>query len=178
MMEVLNFLSVCVIPLLIFYIVGTGILNRRPVFEDFTEGAKGGFRIIVDIAPTIVGLIVAVGVLRTSGTLDLLSELLSPIADLLHIPTELLPLSMVKMFSASGANGLLFDLFKEYGTDSFIGMTASILLSCTETLFYTISVYFMSVGVGKARWTIPAGIVIAIFSLFVSVWIAGNMLAA
>lgn len=175
MMNLFEFLSVCLIPLLIFYIIGNGIVNKRPVFEDFTEGAKNGFQIIVDIAPTIVGLIVAVGVLRTSGTLDLISELLSPIADLFQIPTELLPLSIVKMFSASGANGLLFDVFKEYGTDSNIGFAASVLLSCTETLFYTVSLYFMSIGVGKARWTVPAGIVIAIFSLFISVWIAGNV---
>ena len=172
MSSLLDFLSISMIPLLIFYIIGNGILNKRPVFEDFTEGAKSGFQIIVDIAPTIVGLIVAVGVLRTSGTLELMGGLLSPIAELFHIPSELLPLSIVKMFSASGANGLLFDIFKEYGTDSFIGFSSSVLLSCTETLFYTVSVYFMSVGISKSRWTIPAGIMIALFSLLGSVWIA------
>ncbi|MBQ9983391.1 MAG: spore maturation protein [Lachnospiraceae bacterium] len=172
MMNVLNYLSVSMIPLLIFLIVINGVLNKRAVFEDFTEGAKNGFQIIVEIAPTIVGLIVAVGVLRTSGALDLLSEILSPAARVLCIPQELLPVSIVKMFSASGANGLLFDLFKEHGTDSVIGFTASVLLSCTETLFYTVSVYFMSVGIGKSRWTVPAGIGIAVFSLFISVWIA------
>ncbi len=175
MMQILDFLSVCMIPLLIFFIVGNGILSKRPVFEDFTDGAKNGFQIILDIAPTIVGLIVAVGVLRTSGTLDLMSELLSPLANILHIPTELLPLSIVKMFSASGANSLLVDIFKEYGTDSFIGFSASVLLSCTETLFYTVSVYFMSVGISKSRWTVPTGIIVAICSLFISVWIAGNV---
>ncbi|MBO5087248.1 MAG: spore maturation protein [Lachnospiraceae bacterium] len=174
-MNILDFLSVSMIPLLVFYIVGNGILNKRPVFEDFTEGAKNGFQIIIEIAPTIVGLIVAVGVLRTSGTLDLISGALSPLADLFHIPTEILPLSIVKMFSASGANGLLFDIFKEFGTDSHIGFSASVLLSCTETLFYTVSLYFMSVGVGKSRWTVPAGIIIAIFSLFISVWVAESM---
>ena len=174
-MNVLDFLSVCMIPLLIFFVVGNGILNKRPVFEDFTEGAKNGFQIIIEIAPTIVGLIVAVGVLRTSGTLELISELLSPVAKVFQIPTELLPLSIVKMFSASGANGLLFDIFKEFGTDSHIGFSASVLLSCTETLFYTVSLYFMSVGVSKSRWTVPAGLCIAVLSLFVSVWIAGHV---
>lgn len=174
MQSLLDFLSVCMIPMLIFYIVGTGIVNKRPVFEDFTEGAKNGFQIIFEIAPTIVGLIVAVGVLRTSGTLDLISEWLSPVAAFFQIPTELLPLSIIKMFSASGANGLLFDIFKEFGTDTVVGFSASILLSCTETLFYTVSLYFMSVGISKSRWTIPVGILIAVFSVFVSVWIAGN----
>lgn len=176
MIKMLDFLSVCMIPLLIFCIVGSGVVNKRPVFEDFTEGATNGLKIIVEIAPTIIGLIVAVGVLRTSGTLDLISQWVKPLADLFSIPAELLPLSIVKMFSASGANGLLFDIFKEYGTDSVIGFSASVLLSCTETLFYTVSVYFMSVGIGKTRWTIPVGIVIAIFSLFLSVWVAGNII--
>ncbi len=171
-MNLLDFLSVCMIPLLIFYIVGNGVVQKRPVFEDFTEGAKNGFQIVVEIAPTIVGLIVGVGVLRTSGTLDLIGNTLSPFATLFHIPTEIIPLSIVKMFSASGANGLLFDLFKEFGTDSQIGFSASVLLSCTETLFYTISLYFMSAGISKSRWTVPAGVLIAIVSLFVSVWVA------
>ena len=173
MIQILDFLSVFIIPLVIFYIIGYGIINKKPVFEDFVEGGKQGFQIILDIAPTIVGLIVAVGVLRTSGTLDLISEMLKPFASMIHIPVEILPVSIIKMFSASGANGLLFDLFKEFGTDSFIGISASILLSCTETLFYTVSVYFMSIGISKSRWTVPCGIIIAMASLILSVWIAG-----
>lgn len=173
MIQILDFLSIFIIPLVIFYIIGYGIINKKPVFEDFVEGGKQGFQIILDIAPTIVGLIVAVGVLRTSGTLDLISEMLKPFASMIHIPVEILPVSIIKMFSASGANGLLFDLFKEFGTDSFIGILASILLSCTETLFYTVSVYFMSVGISKSRWTVPCGIIISMASLVLSVWIAG-----
>ncbi len=172
-MQILDFLSVSMIPILIFYIVLNGVMNKRPVFEDFTLGAKDGLQIIIDIAPTIIGLLVAVGVLRTSGALELIGNIFSPLADFLHIPSQLIPLSVVKMFSASGANGLLFDIFKEYGTDSLIGFAASILLSCTETLFYTLSLYFMSVGIKNSRWTVPVGIFIAVISLFVSVWIAG-----
>lgn len=175
MIQILDFLSVFMIPLVIFYIIGYGIINKKPVFEDFVEGGKQGFQIVLDIAPTIVGLLVAVGVLRSSGALDLISEILKPFASLVDIPVEILPVSIIKMFSASGANGLLFDLFKKFGTDSFIGMSASILLSCTETLFYTVSVYFMSVGISKSRWMIPCGILIAVVSLIISVWIAGTM---
>ena len=173
MIKFLDFLSMVIIPFVIFYIIGYVVINKKPVFEDFVEGGKQGFQIILNIAPTIVGLIVAVGVLRTSGTLDLISNLLKPLASLIHIPVEIIPISLIKMFSASGANGLLFDLFKEFGTDSLVGMTASILLSCTETLFYTVSVYFMSIGISKSRWTVPGGIIIAIASFILSVWIAG-----
>ncbi|MCM1180990.1 MAG: spore maturation protein [Clostridium sp.] len=128
---------------------------------------------MAEIAPTIIGLIVAIGVFRNSGALDLLCKLLSPITDFFHIPAALLPLSVLKSFSASGANGLLFDIFKTYGTDSYIGFAASILLSCTETLFYTVSVYYMSVDIKKTRWTIFAGIIIAFASLLISLSMAG-----
>ncbi len=171
-MKILNFLSIFLIPFVIFYILIYGILHKKPVFELFIKGGKQGFYTVLEIAPTIVGLLIAVGVFRSSGALDLLCEFIAPLGSLLHIPAPILPLSILKMFSASGANGLLFDLFKTYGTDSFIGFTASILLSCTETLFYTISIYFMSIDIQKTKWTIPVGICIAALSLFISTFIA------
>ena len=167
-MLLLNFLSILLIPFVIFYIIIYGLLQKKPIFELFIKGGRQGFHTVFEIAPTIVGLLVAIGVFRNSGALDILCNFLTPLGTFLHLPSPILPLSILKMFSASGANGLLFDLFKTYGTDSYIGFTASILLSCTETLFYTISVYCMSIDVKKTRWIIPSGIVITVFSLFVS----------
>lgn len=175
MMRFFDFLSSFLIPFVVFYIVAYGFFQKKSVFEEFIAGGKRGFLIVAEIAPTIVGLIVAVGVLRVSGTLDLFCALLQPVAGLIHIPVDLLPVSIVKLFSASGANGLLFDLFKQYGTDSQVGLTASILLSCTETLFYTISVYCMSIGVHKTRWLVPAGLIIAGISLLISVQLTNWM---
>jgi len=171
-MKLLNFLSVFLIPFVLFYILIYGLFQKKPVFELFIKGGKQGFHTVFEIAPTIIGLLIAVGVFRSSGALDILCKLISPIGALFHIPAPILPLSILKMFSASGANGLLFDLFKTYGTDSYIGFTASILLSCTETLFYTISIYYMSVDIKKTKWTIPVGLCIALLSLFVSAFIA------
>ncbi|MGN0438681.1 MAG: spore maturation protein [Lachnospiraceae bacterium] len=172
MLKVIDFLSVFLIPVIIMLVVAGGILSHRPVFQDFIKGAKKGFEIVISIAPTIIGLFVAVGILRESGTLDLLCDLSKPVADVLHLPVEILPVSIIKMFSSSSANGLLFDLFKKYGTDSYIGLSASILLSCTETLFYTISVYFMAVGIRKSKWVIPVGIISMVIGIFASVFIA------
>ena len=171
-MRIIEFISAFMIPFVIFYIVGFGVLHKCSVFETFLEGCKNGFHIVLEIAPTIVGLFVAIGILRTSGALDFICKELSFLSGIIHIPVEIIPVSIVKLFSSSAANGLLFDLFKSYGPDSFIGMTASILLSCTETLFYTISVYFMSIGVRKCGWTIPVGIFIVFLSVMISVWIA------
>ncbi|MDO5154377.1 MAG: spore maturation protein [Eubacteriales bacterium] len=171
-MHFFNFISVFLIPFVIFYIVVDALLYKKPVFELFIKGGKQGLLTVYHIAPTIIGLLVAVGIFRNSGALDMLCHFLEPVTKFLHIPSALLPLSFLKTVSASGANGLLFDIFKTYGTDSYIGFSASILLSCTETLFYTISVYYMSIQIKKSRWTIPVGIFIATCSLFISLYIS------
>lgn len=173
MLKLLNFFSVFLIPVVILGIVVYALMKKRPVFQDFINGGRKGFEIVIDIAPTIIGLFVAIGILRDSGTLDLLCKLTKPVAEAIHLPVELLPISIIKMFSSSSANGLLFDLFKEFGTDSYIGMSASILLSCTETLFYTMSVYFMSIGIHKTKWVIPVGIISMVVGVIASVCIAG-----
>ena len=121
------------------------------VYDTFIKGAKSGFFTVIKIMPTLVGLMVAVGILRASGFLDFLSDLLGNITEEVGFPGELMPLTVVKMFSSSAATGLLLDLFKEHGTDSYIGLIGSISMSCTETIFYTMSVYFMTAKVQDLR---------------------------
>jgi len=166
-------LSSFMIPLIIFYMIGYGILNREKVYDIFIDGVKEGFRIVVGIAPTLVGLMVAIGVVRNSGALELLARLLTPIGNLLRIPAEIIPLILVRLFSTSAANGLVFDIFKEYGTDSQMGLLASIIMSCTESIFYIMSVYFLSVKVKKTRWTFAGGMLATLAGVVASVIIAG-----
>ena len=128
---------------------------------------------MVGIAPALVGLMVAVGVVRNSGALELLAGLLTPIGNLLRIPAEIIPLILVRLFSTSAANGLVFDIFKEYGTDSQMGLLASIIMSCTESIFYIMSVYFLSVKVKKTRWTFAGGMLATLAGVVASVIIAG-----
>lgn len=170
-MKLISYLSLFLIPLVIFYIILYALFQKKPVFELFLKGAKQGLSTVWEIAPSIIGLLAAVGIFRVSGALDLFCSLLKPLEKMLPFPIQVLPLAILKLFSASGANALLFDIYKTYGTDSYIGFTASILLCCTETLFYTISIYFMSVGIKKTRWTIPVGIILALVSLILSAWI-------
>lgn len=174
-MKLFIFLSEIIIPLMIFSIVGYGILNRQPVYEEFIEGAKDGCKTVIGILPTLVGLMVAVGILRASGFLDMLSALLSPIMNLVHFPVELLPIGLVKMFSSSASTGLLLDIYKEYGTDSFIGRAASLMLSSTETIFYTMSIYFMSVKVKKGRYTLAGALLASLAGIVCSVLLAREM---
>lgn len=175
-MSILMYLSDLMIPLLIFCIVGLGILKRRDVYNDFIKGAKDGMKTVVDIMPTLIGLMVGVGVLRSSGFLNFLSQKLSCITDVINFPGELVPLAMVKMFSSSAATGLLLDIFKEHGTDSYIGLIASLMLSCTETIFYTMSVYFVAAKVTKTKWTLKGALISTLVGIVASVVLAGIMM--
>ena len=169
-MRFLLFLSDTIIPILIVWIVAYGLVNRRPVYEDFIAGAKDGFATVLGILPTLIGLMVAVGVLRASGFLEFIGNLLSAFIPDEVYPGELLPLSLTKMFSSSASVGLLLDIFKEYGADSFLGRTASVMMSSTETVFYTLSVYFMSVNIKKSRYTVAGALVCTIAGLFASIF--------
>lgn len=172
-MELLLFLSEFMVPLVIFYIVGFGVLAKRPVFDDFLKGAEEGIKTVAGVLPTLIGLMTAVGVLRASGFLGWLAEVLEIPAGFLHIPVPVVPVLLVRMVSNSAATGLVLDIFKEYGPDSLIGMMVSILMGCTETLFYTMSVYFMSVGIRKTRWTLPGALAATAAGAAASILIAG-----
>lgn len=174
-MQFLLFLSESIIPLVIFLIVTYGLLNRQNVYQNFLKGAKDGFFTVIDILPTLVGLMTAVGILRASGFFDFLSGILKNLMGPLHFPTELIPVAIVKMFSSSAATGLLLDLFKTHGTDSFIGLCASIMMSCTETIFYTMSIYFMHIHVKKTRFTLAGALFATISGIAASIFLASLM---
>lgn len=171
-MKLLVYISDYIIPFTILSIVLCGIANKVSVYDSFIKGAKRGFFTVFKIMPTLVGLMVAVGILRTSGFLNFLSEIIGHFSEHIGFPGALVPLSIVKMFSSSAATGLLLDLFKEFGTDSFIGKAASISMACTETIFYTCSVYFMTAKVTKTRWTIPGALIATFAGLFASILLA------
>lgn len=157
-MKFILYISTYLVPLVLFYIVGFAFLSKRPVFDDFIDGAKKGMKTVVQIMPTLIGLMTAVGVLRASGFLDFLSGILEKPAALFQIPGEIVPVILVRLVSSSAATGLLLDIFKNYGPDSYLGMMVSILESCTETVFYTMSVYFMTAKVTKTRWTLAGAL--------------------
>lgn len=172
-MKFLIFLSEAMVPLMIFYIVGFGLLSGRPVLDDFIDGAKDGMKTVAGILPTLVGLLVSVGVLRASGFLDFLGELLQMPAALLHIPPQIVPVVLVRLVSNSAATGLVLDIFKEYGTDSSLGLIASVLMSSTETVLYCLSVYFGSVGITRTRYALAGGIIATAAGVAASVVLAG-----
>ena len=175
-MQIFLFISDMIVPLIIFSIVTYGILMKVDVYDTFIKGAKSGFMTVIKIMPTLIGLMVAVGILRASGFLEFLSSLMGKLTVYIGFPGELVPLTVVKMFSSSAATGLLLDVFKEYGTDSYIGLIASISMSCTETIFYTMSVYFMTAKVTKTRYTLAGALIATAAGLAASVVLGGMML--
>lgn len=162
-MSLLYYISDCMIPFVILYLIGYGMCKKVDIFDEFIEGAKDGFLTVYKIMPTLIGLMVGVGILRESGFMEWFANLLTPIVQFLHFPGELFPLFVVKMFSSSAATSLLLDIYKSYGTDSYLGTLASVLMSCSETIFYTMSVYFMTAKVTKSRYTLT-GAMIATFA--------------
>ena len=167
------YLSNYIIPFLFFCIIGMGLLMKRNVYDDFIKGAKEGFKVVLDILPTLVGLMVAIGILRASGALEAISGLLKGVVEIFHFPAEAVPLVIVKMFSSSAATSLLLDIFREFGPDSYIGRLSSIIMSCTETIFYTMAVYFMVAGVKKTRYTLAGALVATLAGVIASTVIMG-----
>ncbi len=174
-MNFLLFLSAFMIPFVILGIVGYGMLMRKNVYELFIKGARDGIETVVQILPTMVGLMAAVGVLRASGFLEQLSGVFGIWLQKVGIQPQLLPLAIVKMFSSSAATGLALDIFREFGPDSSAGLTASIMMSCTETIFYTMSVYFMAAKVKKTRYTLTGALLSTVAGVAASVFLAMYM---
>lgn len=175
MASALSNISNIIIPVIIFYIIAYGVASRTNVYEDFVKGAKEGLKTVAGIMPTLVALMTAVGILRASGFLAFLGNLVRPLSALLGFPGELVPLAFIKMFSSSAATGLVLDIFKNYGTDSLIGLITSIMMSCTETIFYTMSVYFIAAKVTKTRYTLTGALLSTLAGIIASVVLAGMM---
>lgn len=173
MANVLTNFSAIIIPVVIFYIVAQGFFAKIKVYEEFIEGAEDGLKTVVRILPTLAGLMTGVGVLRASGFMGDLGKLLGGLTERIGIPADIVPLIIVKMFSSSAATGLVLDIFKTHGTDSYTGMLTSILMSCTETIFYTMSVYFLAAKVTKTRYTLAGALFSSLVGLLASVILTG-----
>ena len=174
-MKFILWLSDCLIPFTILFIVGFGALMRRPVYDDFAEGAKEGAKTVFGVFPTLIGLMTGVGALSASGLLDALSGALGRWIRAVGMPPQLVPVAVVKLFSSGAATGLALDIFKNYGPDSELGLAASLMLSCTETVFYTMSIYFLSVNVKKTRYTLPGALLATAAGIAASVFLAGKL---
>lgn len=148
-----------IIPVIILLIFTYGQMKGVKVYDAFIEGARDGLLITYKILPYIAAMLLAVGMLRSSGGLDFLLYVLRPVTKAVGIPDEVIPLIIMKPLSGSGALGVLADIMKRTGADSFAGVLSSVIMSSTETIFYTITVYFGSVGIKNIRHTLAAALI-------------------
>ncbi len=164
-------LSVIAIPAIVLFIVLYGAIKKVKIYEVFVEGAKEGFNIGVRIIPYLVAMLVAIGIFRASGSMDILAAIVSPLTKLISMPAEALPMAIMRPLSGSGALGVMSEIINTHGADSLIGRMVSVMMGSGETTFYVLAVYFGAVSVSRTRHAVPAGIVADIVGIIMSVWI-------
>jgi spore maturation protein B len=168
-MQVINYISSAAIPTVILIILLYGVAEKNKVYDTFLEGAKDGIEIVFKLFPTLVGIFLAVGALRKSGIIDLIIKLISPITNLLKIPSQILPLAMLRPISGSASMAVAVDIMQKYGVDTTIGLITSTIMGSTETTLYTIAVYTSCVGVKKTRFVLFAALIADFVGMITSV---------
>jgi spore maturation protein B len=174
-MKVVNFLSAAAIPMVIVGIILYGLKEKKKVFDIFLNGAKEGMEIVIGLFPTLLGIFLAVGLLRTSGVLDAVIYFISPITNFLKIPSQILPLAILRPISGSASMGIAVDIMKQYGVDNIMGMITSTIMGSTETTFYTIAIYTACVKIKKIRFVLIAALLADLAGMIASVIICQIM---
>ena len=173
---IMNQISLYAIPMIIFIIVGYAFLVKKvKVYEVFCEGAKEGFTTAIRIIPFLVAMLVAIGIFRSSGCIDIMMRVLDPVFSAIGMPGEVLPMAIMRPLSGGGATGIMNDLMLTYGPDSLIGRIASTMMGSTETTFYVLAVYFGAVSIRKTRHAVAAGLLADLAGLLTAVWICNIM---
>jgi spore maturation protein B len=169
--NIIEIMSKFAIPFMIVGIVLYGMIKKVKVYESFTEGAKDGFSTAVRIIPFFVAMLVAIGVFRASGAMELLIQGLVPITKIFNIPGELVPMVIMRPLSGGGAQGLMTDLITNHGPESILGRTAAVMMGSTETTLYVLSVYFGSVSIKKQRHALPTGLIADFIGLIAAIYV-------
>ena len=165
----INYISSIAMPLVIFILVFSGLTEKKKTFDIFLKGAKEGIEIVIRIFPTLVGLFLAIVMLKNSGTIDFIIKILNPILSTFQVPSEILPLAILRPISGSGSIAIATEIMKSFGVDSNIGLIASVIMGSTETTIYTIAVYSSSVKIKDTRFVLWAALAADIVGMVASV---------
>ena len=157
------------VPLMIFFIVSISFKEKKKTFENFLEGAKSSISILLEIFPTLIGLFVAINMLRVSGVLNFIVNIFMPVFAFIGVPGEILPMAILRPISGSSTVAVATELMKQYGVDSYIGLIISTIMGSTETTLYTIAVYTACVKIKKTRFVLAAALIADIVGILVSV---------
>lgn len=165
-----------IIPITVVIILGYGMIKGRKVYEWFLEGAKDGLMVCLKIFPCLLAMLVAVQIFKNANLLDLVNKLVAPLSGAIGLPQEVVPLVLIKPISGSGAIGMFTDIIKTYGADTFIGLVASVIMGTTETIFYTITVYYGAAKIKKIRHTLWAAVIADITAIIVAIFVVNWIL--
>lgn len=165
----INYISASAIPVIIVFIIIYGLFEKNKVYDSFLDGAKEGIEIVLKMFPTLVGIFIAVGALRTSGIIDLIVKLIEPVTRLLRIPSQIMPIAILRPISGSASMAVAVDIMQNYGVDTLIGLITSTIMGSTETTFYTIAIYTSSVGIKKTRFILIAALLADLAGMITSV---------
>ena len=168
---IIDIVSVFVLPLLIVGFPIYGLIKKVPVYEEFVEGAKGGFTVAVTIIPYLVAILFAIGMFRASGALEFMIEGMRPAFSLFGIPPEVLPMMIIRPLTGSGSVAVVMDMIQQFGEDSILVKMVATMFGSTETTFYVIAVYFGAVNVKKTRHAVPAGLIADAVALILAVFV-------
>ena len=168
----IKLISESILPLIVTLILISAAIKKVPVYEEFIEGAKDGFKISVSIIPYLVAIMVAVSMFRASGALDMISNLFAGILHKFSIPVDIIPILFTRSLSGSATLGLFSDIANNFGGNNFVTKMAAIMVGSSETTFYVLAVYFGSVGIKKYRYALLTGILADITGIVLAIWVA------
>ena len=177
MNNIINLISLWALPAMLLIILTVGIFKKVPLYEEFTDGAKDGFKIAVNIIPYLVAIIVGISMLRASGAIEMCANLFAGGLGKFNIPADTLPLMIVRSLSGSAALGVFSDIANNLGPDSFGTKLAAIMVGSSETTFYVLAVYFGAVGIKKLRYAILVGVLADLIGIIAAIWVANLMFA-
>ena len=177
MTNLLNIISLWALPVIIIGILTFGLIKKIPVYEVFTEGAKDGFQVAIKIIPYLVAIIVGISMLRASGAIEMIANVLAPVLNVFNVPADTLPLMFVRSLSGSGALGIFSDIANNLGPDSYATKLAAVMLGSSETTFYVLAVYFGAVGITKIRYALIIGLLADLIGIIAAISVCNWLFA-
>lgn len=177
MSQILNIISLWALPALLIIILTVGIVKKVPIYEEFTDGAKDGFKVAINIIPYLVAIVVGISMLRASGAIEMCANFLAPILTKLHVPADTLPLMIVRSLSGSAALGVFSDIANNLGPDSYATKLAAVMVGSSETTFYVLAVYFGAVGISKIRYALIVGLLADIVGIIAAILVCHILFA-
>lgn len=174
-MTIVSYLSEIIIPFVIVFVIGYGIVEKKNVYDIFIKGAKNGVKIVIKLFPTLLAIFLAINMLRNSGVIDFIINFVKPILNILNIPVEIMPLALLRPISGTASVAVATDIIKASGVDSKIGLIAATIMGATETTFYTIALYTSSIKVKKIRFALVASLIADVVGMATAIIIFNYM---